>query len=155
MWADQFQGLNNPLNNEVTWCASGNLPTLLRNFTTDNIYSKTRLIVAAIDMCCNSGRLHVQTRLLALWPRNRDSITAADGGFLVSKMIRPALQFTQPYTGTRDSFPGRKVSRTWSWPHRPEAKKFVGLYLHSSAVMTCVYKRNRHFQRYVVSKPLA
>jgi len=53
MWADQFQGLNNPLDNKVTWCASGNLPTLLRNSTSDNIYSKTRLIVAAIDMCCN------------------------------------------------------------------------------------------------------
>jgi hypothetical protein len=94
MWADQFQGLNNPLYKEVTWFASGSLPTLLRSSTSDNIYSKTRLSVAAIDVCCNSGRLHVQTRILALRPRNRDSIAAADGVLLFSKTIRPALQST-------------------------------------------------------------
>jgi len=88
MCADQFQGLNNPLDNEVTWFASGSLPTLLRNSTSDNIYSKTRLSVAAIDVYCNSGRLHVQTRLLALWRRNRDSIATADGILLFSKTIR-------------------------------------------------------------------
>jgi len=99
MWADQFQVLSNPLDNEVTWFASGSLPTLLRSSTSDNFYSKTRLSVAAIDMYCNSGRLHVQTRLrvLALWPRNRDSIAAADGVFLFSKTLRPTLQSTQPY----------------------------------------------------------
>jgi len=56
--------VNNPLDNEVTWFASGSLPTLLCNSTSDNIYSKTRLSVAAIDVCCNAGRLHVQTKLL-------------------------------------------------------------------------------------------
>jgi hypothetical protein len=50
MWAEQFHGLNNPRDNEVTWFASGSLPTLLRSSTSDNIYSKTRLSVAAIDV---------------------------------------------------------------------------------------------------------
>jgi hypothetical protein len=94
MWADQFQGLNNPLYNEVTLFASGSLPTPLRNSTSDNIYSKIRLSVAAIDVCCNSGRLHAQTRLLALRLRNRDSIAAAVGVLLFSKTIKPALQST-------------------------------------------------------------
>jgi hypothetical protein len=36
--------------------------------------------------------------------------------------------------GTRDSFPGDKAARAWSWPLTPsnaKVKEWVGLYLHS------------------------
>jgi len=113
MWADQSQGLNNPLDNEVTWFVSGSLPTLLRNSTIDNIYSQTRLSVATIDVCYNSGRLHVQTCFMIEESRF-DHSSRWCFSLLQNDQTRSAIHpsLLVNSAGTRDSFPGGKGSRT-------------------------------------------
>jgi hypothetical protein len=101
----------------VWWCMVGGwyIPTVLKT----SIYEHCAIFVRV-------ARPFASVIFLSSW-----------GLVWCLSVVSPFLRQCVPRS--RDSFPGRKVSRTWSWPNRPEAKEFVELYLHSSsAVTTCV-----------------